>query len=131
MAVKRGKVQLSEEDVRVLDAGEIEDQLVAAVNLWAREFGDGVNIVKAGEPWKHFRGARFFRDRITHPRELSSVKVDLELTTTLLEAYGFFLSTSDAIHLDPETWAAKAGGLEEAIAEKGGQSISEDEEVKE
>lgn len=132
-AVKRGKVHLSEEDIRVLDEGEIEDQLVAAVNLWSREFSNGVAvaIVKAGEPWKHFRGARFFRDRITHPRELDSVKVDLKLTTTLLEAFGFFLSTSDTIHLDPETWVAKAGGLEEAIAEEEGQPISQEEEIEE
>ncbi|HET9212465.1 MAG TPA: hypothetical protein VFR03_18820 [Thermoanaerobaculia bacterium] len=130
-AVKRGKVQLSEEDVSVLDGGEVEDQLVAAVNLWSREFGNGVAIVKAGEPWKHFRGARFFRDRITHPRELDSIKVDLKLTTTLLEAYGFFLSTSDAIHLDPETWVAKAGGLEEVVAEEERQPTSQEEEIEE
>jgi hypothetical protein len=57
------------------------------------------------------------------------VKVDLKLTTTLLEAYGFFLGTLDAVHLDPETWLVKAGGLEEAIAEEEGQSLPQEEEV--
>jgi hypothetical protein len=127
-AVKRGKVELSEEDVRALDEGDVEDQLVVSVNLWSREFGNGSTIAKSGEGWKHFRGARFFRDRITHPRELDSVRVDLKLTTTLLEAYGFFLNTLDALYLDPEIWAVKAGGLEEAIAEQEGQLISQEEE---
>lgn len=130
-AVKRGKVKLSEEDIRSLDEGEIEDQLVASANLWSREFGNSMAIAKAGESWKHFRGARSFRDRITHPRGLDSIKIDFKLAEVLLEAYSFFLDTSEALYIDPGIWETKAGGLEEAIAEEESRPIPQEEDIEE
>lgn len=130
-AVKRKKIHLSEEDITALDQGEVEDQFVKWVNLWSREFSNGTAIIPTGEPWKHFRGARFFRDRITHPRELGSIKVDPELTTMLLEAFKFFLEASDALNLEPEKWVVKAGGIEEDIEEEERQPVALEEEAEE
>ena len=115
-AVARKKVTLSETEELSLINGELEERFVAACNLWAHHFGNGYVLEKSGENWKHLRGTRAFRNRITHPKSLESLKVDLGLMDTLLGAHGFFLEGwGDGLYLDPEKFAEKAGGIEEAI----------------
>jgi hypothetical protein len=90
-AVQRGTVTLSETDRASLEDGEIEDRFVAACNLWAREFGKKYVLKKAGPNWESMRRARVFRNRITHPNSLKSLRVDIALMETLVGAHDFFL----------------------------------------
>ena len=118
-AVDRGGVSLSGTDVAHLDEGEIEDRLVATANLWSREFGNGYTLGTTGQGWKHLRGALAFRNRVTHPKNVESLRVDLALTETLVGAHGLFIEAwGEGFYLDPERWAEKAGGIEEAIREE-------------
>jgi hypothetical protein len=115
-ALERGAVNLSEIERASLKEGEIEDRFVAACNLWAREFGNGYVIEKSGSNWKHLRGARAFRNRITHPKRLESIRVDPSLMDMLLGAHSFFMEGwGEGLYLDSEKWAKKAGGIEEVI----------------
>ena len=116
-AVDREKVWLSDADRASLEEVEIEDRFVAACNLWARrEFGNDHVLERKGNGWKHLRGARAFRNRITHPKSPESFKVDLELTKTLLGAHSFFMDGwGEGLYLDADKWAEKAGGIDEVI----------------
>lgn len=133
-AVERERVTLSVADQASLQEGEIEDKFVAVCNLWAREFGNGYVLERTGSNWKHLRGARAFRNRITHPKGLGSLRVELDLMDTLLGAHSYFMEGwGDGLYLDPDKWAEKAGGIDEVIVkeEVRAKEDSELEEVQE
>jgi hypothetical protein len=114
--VERDKVILSVADRASLEDEELEDRFAATCNLWAREFGNGYVLMKEGPNWKHLRGARAFRNRITHPKGLASFRVDLDLMETLVGAHGFFMEGwGESLYLDGDKWSEKAGGFEEMI----------------
>ncbi len=96
-AEKRGEIKLSEADNRSLSGGEIEDQMVASLTIFSREFGNDYVPEASGESWKEFRGTRFFRDRLTHPKDSLSLKVDLKAVLTFFKAAKYVVDTSDAL----------------------------------
>lgn len=117
-AAERGESAVSEKDLTLVDEGEVEDRFVAAINLWSREFGNGRDVLNNTNPnWKHMRGARAFRNRITHPKDVESLRVHLNLTDTLMGAHEFFMDGwGDGLYIDPDKWARKATGVGEAIS---------------
>jgi hypothetical protein len=117
-AERRGEIQLSDADKLSLSEGEVEDKLVAALVIFSREYGNDFTPEQSGEPWKQFRGTRFFRDRLTHPKDLNSLKVDAVTTMALLNAAQYFMTTTEAFRLDPDKYVLKAKGLEDGIAEQ-------------
>lgn len=96
-AEKRNEIKLSDADRRTLSDGEVEDKLVAALTIFSREFGNDCTPETTGELWKEFRGARFFRDRLTHPKDPLGLKVDLKAVMTLFKAAKYFIDSSDAL----------------------------------
>lgn len=118
-AAQRNEVSVSEHDLLLLDEGEVEERFVAAMNLWSRKLGAGKDVLEqAGPNWKHMRGARAFRNRITHPKDAESLRVDLDLMDTLMGAHDFFLTGwGDGLYIDPDKWARVAGTIDDAIAE--------------
>jgi hypothetical protein len=95
-AEKREEIKLSEEDRQRLSAGEIEDKFVAALTIFSREFGNDHIPETTGESWKFFRGSRLLRDRLTHPKDALSLRVDLKIILAALRAAQFFIDASTA-----------------------------------
>jgi hypothetical protein len=113
-----GEIWLSEADREALATREIEDKLVAALTIFSREFGYNYVPETAGDLWRQFRGARFFRDRLTHPKEPASLQVDDKSLLMVLNAAKYFNEAlSAALRIDPYKFASKAKLLDKIIAE--------------
>jgi hypothetical protein len=95
-AKRRGEIQLSEADMRSLSDREVENKFVAALTIFSREFGNDYVPETIGDLWEEFRGASSVRDRLTHPKDLLGLKVDLKIVMTLLKAAKYFLDASEA-----------------------------------
>jgi len=117
-AEKRDEIKLSAADRQSLSDGEVEDKFVAALTIFSREFGNDYILETSGELWKEFRGARFFRDRLTHPKDPLGLKVDLKAVMTLLKAAKYFLDTSVALTLNFVKCTLKSRLFERIIEEE-------------
>lgn len=116
---KRGEVTLSDAERQSMTRGEVEDKLVAALNLWSREYGNNYLVPRLGKNWKELRGVRFFRNRITHPKREDSLTVDLQMMETLIKGHSFLIEHIEATHLNEEKWMRVGPSLqavEEAAA---------------
>lgn len=107
-AAMRGEVQICAEEWESCYSGEVEDRLVASLNLWSRELGTGYRVERQPEKWKHFRGFRFFRNRTVHPKGPESLAVGQEQLADLLGALRFLIEIHRATELDIERWIKKS-----------------------
>jgi hypothetical protein len=87
-AESRGDIRFTEADRALFVTGELEDRFAGALTLWSREFGDGRVWLTSGEAWKNFRGARFLRNRLTHPKSAETLRRRQEITLTYRESCG-------------------------------------------
>ena len=131
-AEKRDEIKLSEADRRSLSNREVEDKFVAVLTIFSREFGNDYIPETASELWKEFRGARFFRDRLTHPKDPLGLKVDLKSVMTFLKAAKYFLDISEAaLALNFVKCTLKSRFFEQIIEEenaaRGNSGMSDDE----
>ena len=116
---ERGEATLSEAERQLMARGEVEDRLVAALNLWSREYGNNYRVPRLGKNWKELRDTRFFRNRITHPKREDSLAVDLQVMETLIKGHSFLIEHIEATHLNEEKWMRVGPSLqavEEAAA---------------
>jgi hypothetical protein len=117
-AERRDEIQLSEADKRSLVNGDVEDKFVAALAIFSREFGNDYTPETSGDPWKEFRGARFFRDRFTHPKDPLGLRVGLKEIKMLLSSAKYFLDTSNALTLNFAKCTLKSKLFEKIIEEE-------------
>jgi hypothetical protein len=128
-SASRGEVALSLADRERLVDGEVEDRFAGALTLWSREFGEGRVPRTSGEAWKHFRGARFLRNRLTHPKSADRLTVGLKEVNQLLAALTYFQQAFDLLHLNPDRWAKVAAAASAAIKDAvGAESDLESED---
>lgn len=106
-ADERGEIRLSQPERASLSAGAVEDNFVNALTTFSREFGRGRRLPTSGKSWWQFQSTRAFRDRLTHPKGPSSLKVDPGAAIRLLEAIQYFHDSTDALKLDVEKCMAK------------------------
>jgi hypothetical protein len=104
-AESRGDIQLTEGDHALFVVGELEDKFAGALTLWSREFGDGRVWLTSGEAWKNFRGARFLRNRLTHPKSVRTLRVGLPELNLLLAALTYYGQALSFMTLNRERWA--------------------------
>jgi hypothetical protein len=116
-AEKRGEIILPHADASSLLEGEIEDKLVATLRIYSREFGNDHVLPNAGPRWKNFRGARFLRDRLTHPKDIQSLRVDSKTVAMLLEAQLYFAGTWESLLLNADKWISKVKTMEALLSE--------------
>jgi hypothetical protein len=105
-AVSRGDIHFAEADHDLLVTGELEDKFAAVLTLWSREFGDGSVWLTSGEAWKNFRGARFLRNRLTHPKSVKTLRIGLPELNLLLAALSYYGQALGFITLNRERWAS-------------------------
>ncbi len=113
------------------DGDEIEDKFATALTRFSAEFGNETVLPTSGDSWKAFRGARFLRNRLTHPKAVGDLRVELKNFQLIHDALGYFLGAHDALFIDAEKWASLASSVGKAIKERHEateQRDSEDEE---
>ena len=82
-----------------------------------REFGNDDIPETTGPLWKEFRGARFFRDRLTHPKDPHGLLVDIESFRTLSKAADYFIGAFKALELNFMKFTIKSRLFEKLIEE--------------
>ena len=105
-AETRGASKLNDADRGRIKENEIEDRFAASLEIWSREFGNGHRLKTSGEGWKNFRGARFLRNRLTHPKEAAALHIGVPELNLVLAALTYYKDAHDLLTLDPEKWAA-------------------------
>ena len=107
-AETRNEITLSPGDHDALENGEVEDRLASAMTLWSREFGNGQLWETTGEAWKSFRGARFRRNQLAHPKSIEKLRITVADLTYLSASLSYYSRALGSMHLGPR-WLALAG----------------------
>jgi hypothetical protein len=96
-AISRGDIssQLPEESGK----REVEDKFAASVNLFSRTFGYGNCVPVTGALWSAFRGTRFLRDKLTHPKEVRDLRIDVKTSESIMLALKYFLAAQESLML--------------------------------
>ena len=116
-AKRRKEITLSETDINFLSGGKIEDKFVSVLTIFSREFGNDYIPDTTGPLWKEFRGARFFRDRLTHPKDPHGLLVDIESFWTLSKAADYFIGAFKALTPNFVKFTIKSRLFEKLIEE--------------
>lgn len=81
----------SEAEVAAAREGEVEDRLLAMMNLWSLKLGTGELLESAGDGWDAFQLARKWRDRITHPTQVMDFMLLPSVMKKIMEGARWFL----------------------------------------
>ena len=93
-AVARKVLGVSEDELQTLKNGEVEDKLLAALNLWSLKLGSGSVLTPTGDGWAAFVLARKWRDKVTHPTQIMDFVLLPSVMKTIMKGAWWFLLDS-------------------------------------
>lgn len=107
-AADRGEVTLTDDDRALMAAELVEDRATATAQVWSREVGYDKIPSQEGEDWAAVPQARGIRNRISHPKAVTHLRVNPKQQVALLHASQWFTGeVLQALPIHPDKWLAK------------------------
>jgi hypothetical protein len=102
-AARRGSLVIDDSELVGLAEGEVEERLVAALNLWSAKLGSDERVEQSGDGWEAFALARQWRNKITHPTQSMDFLLLPSVMERVLEgAWWYLFQARDVLNIDED-----------------------------